>query len=191
MPTTQHRKGMHVETFPPHPLFLFFERVAVSITSFRFGEKASRVCLSLEPRTGYPSRWVEGGEEIRRIFLIGQLADVSCADQRKKITNGTNRAVLGRRQTFPSPSLDELSYRGDEPAPRKSKLSHLNAAPRQRGLFVLLEPGGKGEEGIFTPPTWAFLSFSSFASISSVLLFIRRAVFSSEVSCSLSFFCSF
>lgn len=59
--------------FPSHPLFLFFERVAVSITSFRFGEKASRVCLSLEPRTGYPSRWVEEGRRSEGYFLLANL----------------------------------------------------------------------------------------------------------------------
>lgn len=42
----------------------------------------------------------------------------------------------------------------DGPAPRKSKLSHLNAAPRQTGLFVLVEPRGGG---IFTIPL--FLRF--------------------------------
>lgn len=55
----------------------------------------------------------------------------------------------------------------DGPAPRKSKLSHLNAAPHQTGLFVLVESRGGG---IFTTPL--FLAF-----ISSVLLFVRWPFF--------------
>lgn len=61
-------------------------------------------------------------------------------------------------------------------APRKSKLSHLNAAPRQRGLFVLVEPRGGGYiyPTNLSPPL--FLAFISF-----VLLFIRWAALSSQV----------
>lgn len=81
---------------------------------------------------------------------------------------------------FPPPATS-LPYRGDEPAPRKSKLSHLNAAPRQRGLFVLVEPRGGGyiyPANLSFPLSLPLLStfISSF-----VLLFIPWAAVSSEV----------
>lgn len=93
-------EGMHGQTF-----LLPLLRTSCGINNqFSFRRK-SEPSVSLEPRTGYSSG---RGGEIRRIFLIGQLADVSCAGHRKKITNGTNRAVLGRRQTFPAPTNSRI-----------------------------------------------------------------------------------